>query len=84
MSNSKWLKDIVNDCILKDGYAVNITGNDQHVGEMLVTIERHREGSVKMELVWRGWTFEPEFLFELSRELGNARIGLHSDEAMGL
>ena len=81
MSNSQWLKDIVNDVILKDGYAVNISGNEQHVGEMLVTIESHREGSVKMELVWRGWTFEPEFLFDLSRELGHARIGLKSELA---
>ena len=46
-----------------------------------MTIERHREGSVKMELVWRGWTFEPEFLFDLSRELGHARIGLKSELA---
>ena len=69
MSNSQWLKDIVNDVILKDGYAVNISGNEQHVGEMLVTIERHREGSVKMELVWRGWSFEPEFLHEFHKAL---------------
>ncbi|WP_157783417.1 DUF905 family protein [Serratia plymuthica] len=47
---------------LKEGYSISIAASSQY-GQQ---IELRREG----QMVWRAWTFEPDFIADLNQQIG--------------